>query len=47
VTPSAALEALDMLEPFFFLLELELFLVGETICKMPHLIAFEAHEIYT
>jgi hypothetical protein len=44
MTPCAALEALDMLEPFFFL-QLELFFVGATICKMSHFMTFEAHEM--
>ena len=34
MTPCAALEALDMLEPLFFFLQLELFFIGATICKM-------------
>jgi hypothetical protein len=45
VTPSATLEAFTMLEPLFFFLQLELFLVGATICKMSHFMAFEAHEM--
>jgi hypothetical protein len=31
MTPCATLEALDMLEPLFFLLQLELFFIGATI----------------
>jgi hypothetical protein len=45
MTPCAALEALDMLEPLFFFLQLELFFVGATICKMSHFMTFEAHEM--
>jgi hypothetical protein len=45
MTPSAALEALDMLDPLFLILQLELFLVGATICKMSNFMAFEAHEM--
>jgi hypothetical protein len=45
MTPSAVLEALDMLEPLFLFLQLELFLVRATICKMSHFMAFEAHEM--
>jgi hypothetical protein len=45
MTPSAALEALDMLDPLFLILQLELFLVRATICKMSNFMAFEAHEM--
>jgi hypothetical protein len=45
MTPSVALEALDMLDPLFLILQLELFLVGATICKMSNFMAFEAHEM--
>ena len=45
MTPCAALEALDMLEPLFFLLQLELFFIGATIFKMSHFMALEAHEM--
>ena len=45
MTPSAALEALHMLEPLFFFLQLELFFIGATICKMSHFMAFEAYEM--
>ena len=46
VTPSAALEVFDMFKLlFFFLLQLELFFVGATICKMSHLMALKAHEM--
>ena len=34
-----ALEAFDMFKLLFFLLQLELFFVGATICKMSHLMA--------
>ena len=45
MNPCATLEALDMLKPLFFLLQLELFFIGVTICKMSHLMTFEAHEM--
>ena len=45
MTPSAALEAFDMFKLIFFLLQLELFFIGATICKMSHLIALKAHEM--
>ena len=45
MTPSAALEAFDMFKLLFFLLQLELFFIGATICKMSHLMALEAHEM--
>jgi hypothetical protein len=34
-----------MLEPLFFLLQLELFSLGQPFCKMSHFMAFEAHEM--
>jgi hypothetical protein len=45
VTPCAALEALDMLEPLFFFLQLELFYVWALIIKMTHFMALVAHEM--
>ena len=45
MTPSAALEALDMLEPLFFFHLLELLNVWATISKMSHFMAPIAHEI--
>jgi hypothetical protein len=45
MTPSETLEALDMLEPLFFFLQLELFFIRATICKMSHFMAFKAHKI--
>ena len=42
MTPSAALEALDMLEPLFFYL-LELLIVKATICKVPRFMTPVAH----
>ena len=45
MTPSAALEAFDIFKLLFFLLQLELFFVGATICKMSHLMALKAHEM--
>ena len=45
MTPCAAFEALDMLEPLLFFLQLELFFIGATICKMSHIMAFEAHKM--
>jgi hypothetical protein len=45
MTPCVALEALNMLEPLLFFLQLELFFIGATICKMSHFIAFEAHKM--
>ena len=45
MTPSAALEAFDMFKLLFFLLQLELFFVGATICKMSHLMALKVHEM--
>ena len=45
MTPSAALEALHMLEPLFFLYLLELLNVWATICKVSRFMTFEAHEM--
>ena len=45
MTPSAALEALDMLEPIFFLHLLELLNVRALIMKMTHFMASIAHEM--
>jgi hypothetical protein len=45
MTPSAALEALDMLEPLFFFYLLELLFVWATISKMTHFMAPIAHEM--
>jgi len=45
MTPSAALEALDMLEPIFFFHLLELFFVWGSISKMSHFMAPIAHEM--
>jgi hypothetical protein len=45
MTPCAAFEALDMLEPLFFFLQLELLKVGSTLFKMSHFMAFVAHGI--
>ena len=43
MTPCAALEAFDMLEPLFFFLQLELLKVRATLLKMSHFVAFVAH----
>jgi len=45
MTPSAALEALDMLEPLFFFHLLELLNVWATIGKMSHFMVPIAHEM--
>ena len=45
MTPSEALEALDMLEPLFFLHLLELLNVRALIMKMTHFMASVAHEM--
>jgi hypothetical protein len=45
MTPCVPLEALDMVEPLFFFLQLEFFFVGATICKMSYFMAFEAHKM--
>jgi len=45
MTPTAALEALDMLYPLFFFHLLELLFVWSTICKMTHFMAPIAHEM--
>ena len=42
---SAALEAFDIFKLLFFLLQLELFFIGATICNMSHLMALKAHEM--
>jgi hypothetical protein len=45
MTPYVALEALDMLKPLFFFLQLELLKVRATLFKMSHFMAFVAHEM--
>jgi len=45
MTPTAALEALDMLEPLFFFHLLELLFVWATISKISHFMAPIAHEM--
>ena len=45
MTPCAALEALDMLEPLFFFLQIELLYVWALIMKMTHFMASVSHEI--
>ena len=43
VTPSAAVEALHMLEPLFFFYLLELVNIRATICKVSHFMTPVAH----
>jgi hypothetical protein len=45
MTLRAAVEALDMLQPLFFFLQLELFFIGATICKISYFMAFEVYEM--
>lgn len=45
VTPSVALEALDLLATIFFFVQLEFLFLRATICNMYHLMASIAHEM--